>query len=311
MWHLSTKPLWGVSLLVTLAIALALGAHSGSEASGINGPRLQDVPVNCPPGPMPEQFSPYFGHGLGGFPVWAIGLREYATLLFPRDMEESRILTDLGYGTKILFALEREYEGSVILHGANLEDDTPLWFRIGDREPTTSPLLDPLDPPIPYQHEGWSDFPSNVFIPQAGCYYLEAATEAGTRLWRFTFSAGREPDPTPYELPVERGQGRVVVVPGLYDVQFIITASFLEDTEYRIIVSDDENTTIDFDRHNLYFREGEQSTRNGTRPGDGRINAWGMLPKGTLMAMQNPRFSIVTLSEPQRVGLRSAPLNLD
>jgi hypothetical protein len=65
----------------------------------------------------------------------------------------------------------------------------PRRFQIGDRAPSTTPILDPRAPPIPNQPAGWADFLSYLFIPQAGCYVLEAAWPGG--MWRLTFAAGR------------------------------------------------------------------------------------------------------------------------
>ncbi len=146
------------------------------------------VPTNCPHGPEPMVLSSHFGPGIGGYPAWAIGFGgPHATMpIYAGNLEPSRY----GWPQKVLWVVKRSYPGLVRLRGANLADGVQLWFEIGGRrEVTVAPVLKAPEPAIPYQTEGWAEFPSYLYIPRAGCYTLEAEWEGG--FWRVNFAAGR------------------------------------------------------------------------------------------------------------------------
>ena len=121
----------------------------------------------------------YFGRGVGESPVWAItGGSELVW-----SMADIRVgaHTEHGYQHKVLWVIEKAYRGIVSLRGGNLENGELLWFQIEGEEPTTNPVLDPAKPSA-YSNPDYADFPSNLLVPGAGCYFLEADWVEGT--WR-------------------------------------------------------------------------------------------------------------------------------
>ncbi len=149
-------------------------------------PPLGAVPQNCPPGPRPQNIFADIIPVIGSFPVWAAGfVGPHAILHIGNGKStQNNVYTQHGWYRKILWRVSRNSPSPVTLHGSSLRDGTPLWFQIGDQDPTLSPVLDPGTA----GEQPWTSFPSYIFIPQAGCYYLEAHWSSGS--WRITFAAG-------------------------------------------------------------------------------------------------------------------------
>jgi len=144
------------------------------------------VPQNCPPGPRPQNIFADIIPVIGSFPVWAAGfVGPHAILHIGNGKStQNNVYTQHGWYRKILWRVSRNSPSPVTLHGSSLRDGTPLWFQIGDQDPTLSPVLDPGTA----GEQPWTSFPSYIFIPQAGCYHLEAHWSSGS--WRITFAAG-------------------------------------------------------------------------------------------------------------------------
>lgn len=158
-------------------------------------PPLGPVPKDCPPGPTPQQiFSDLGPSGVGSYPVWAFGFDgPHATVPLSRDPDA--YTPPYGWTTKVIWRVSTHYTHPVHLQGGNLRTGTSLWFQIGDQNPEPSPILDPRPAeqaiaesgdPNPPQAVGWRSY---LYIPTAGCYYLEADWPGGS--WRITFAAGR------------------------------------------------------------------------------------------------------------------------
>jgi hypothetical protein len=150
---------------------------------------LGPIPDDCQPGPAPKRITRFTGPAVGVSPVWAIGFDGPPTKLYLRaDWEH----TQLGWTRKVLWLVKSGSSGRVELRAWNAADKTrtPLWFEFQPGEPSTSPVLDPKNPPIPPQSTQYKEFPSYLFIPEAGCYWLEASWKGGR--WRIPFAAGRE-----------------------------------------------------------------------------------------------------------------------
>jgi hypothetical protein len=159
---------------------------------------LGPLPTNCPRGPEISEIAPEVGSGIGAYPAWAVmgNPTSFAALVY----ELSRLSTHASYGWvhKFLWAVRRNYSGPLLIRGANLKDDTPLWFYIENNIP---PMV--IDHPVTEvnlhadSHVGamknWQLFPGSIFIPKAGCYYLEVVWEGGS--WKAIFPAGSLPDP--------------------------------------------------------------------------------------------------------------------
>jgi hypothetical protein len=164
----------------------------GETLHAISTENFGPPPAECPRGPEPMKFSDDWGSGVGGYPVWVLGMGgPYATLYFFNGSNNTR--TSHGWADKKLWVVKRTYHGAVRLHGGSLRDSTPLWFQIGGNPPTTEPVLDLSGPETRGDKTGWADFPSYLFIPSAGCYFLEAEWEGGR--WRLDFAAGSVDEP--------------------------------------------------------------------------------------------------------------------
>jgi hypothetical protein len=98
-----------------------------------------------------------------------------------------------GYYQKVLWVIQPHYGHPVHLSGSDLDRGSPLWFEIGNKAPTTAPVLDPTHPgAYPYNpanpDQVFAEYPSYLFVPHAGCFVLEANWPEGH--WRIPFAAG-------------------------------------------------------------------------------------------------------------------------
>ena len=151
-------------------------------------PPLGPVPRDCPPGPTPQPILPGLGPVIGGSKVWVAGFAGPRAVLYL----DRNWFTQHGWGWKLIWEVGPNYTHLVTLHGANLRSSAPIWFQFLDEDPTTSAVLDPQHPNHPGSAVGgdWNEWGSYVFVPSAGCYYLEARWPGGH--WRITFAAGRQ-----------------------------------------------------------------------------------------------------------------------
>ncbi len=171
---------------------LRSGAVTGTVTLPVVAPAAVPAPLGplsttCPRNPPPTTINPAFGTAIGMRPAWAIGFSPGLAL----RMGNPQFITHGPHGwyVKILWVVAPGFYPRVTLRGSTAGGGAPLWFQIGDQAPSIAPILNPQAPPIPNQPPGWANFPSYLFIPQAGCYALEASWPGGT--WRLTFAAGR------------------------------------------------------------------------------------------------------------------------
>jgi hypothetical protein len=151
-------------------------------------PPLGSIPRDCTPGPTPRSSLPGIGPVIGGSKVWASGFEgSHATILI-RPYDDT--YTQHGWSWKIVWEVGPDYTQLVTIQGGNLRNGMPLWIQVTGN-PATSAVLDPKHPDHPGSSVGidWAEWGSYVFIPQAGCYYLQASWPGGS--WRIDFAAGR------------------------------------------------------------------------------------------------------------------------
>ena len=154
------------------------------EATAQETTDLEKTSQDCAPPSETVDIAPqYYGRAAGNSPVWAI-INRPKLILSMSEMAESP-LTEHGYQYKVLWVVEKNYSGKVVLQGGNVEDGTPLWFKIGGEEPTTTPTIDPLHPGA-FSNPDYSDFPSYIFMPGIGCYFIEARWNKQS--WRINLS---------------------------------------------------------------------------------------------------------------------------
>jgi len=138
---------------------------------------------------MPRPVFSDVGPGVGSFPVWAFGFGgPHAIVRIPTSYFT---YTRYGWTWKLIWRVSVHYMQPVTLHGGNLQTGTLLWFQIGT--PSTAPVLDPRPDEAQITQSGYPaeavEWHSYLYIPAAGCYYLEADWPGGH--WRITFAAGR------------------------------------------------------------------------------------------------------------------------
>lgn len=149
-------------------------------------PPLGLPPQDCPLGPPPHNVFSDVIPGYGSFPAWAFGLEPTIRI------STSFTYTQYGWTWKVIWRVSTRYTQPVQLHGGNLRTGMPLWFQIGEPASTT-PILDPRPDEQQIAQSGapteFVEWKSYLYIPTAGCYYVEADWPQGS--WRITFAAGR------------------------------------------------------------------------------------------------------------------------
>ncbi len=153
--------------------------------------KLGPVPQDCPPGPVPQDVVSNTGPVVGGGPVWAGNFTGPHATLEWLPSYATEFHNQYGWGHKLLWIVEDHVKGLVTVHGANLQDGSPLRPDAEQKVATSTPItlvLNPQDPTITNHVDQWVEFPGALDIPKAGCYYLVATWPGGS--WRITFAAG-------------------------------------------------------------------------------------------------------------------------
>jgi hypothetical protein len=98
--------------------------------------------------------------------------------------------TDHGWRVKFLWVIDPGQEAPVTIRGGDLSGDRGLSLEPEGTKVSASATLDPGRPGVPPDpSSGFKEFPSYVYFPAAGCYFLEATWPGGS--WRIVFAAGR------------------------------------------------------------------------------------------------------------------------
>ncbi len=126
---------------------------------------LGAVPQNCPSGPTPEAIGPNGLSGIGASPVWVFVFQgPHATLHLAGEGSH----TQYGWSTGFLLAI----------------GPTDVGVR-ASMHPELSVLIGTV-----FASDGkWEEWATHLYLPGAGCYYLEATWPGGA--WHLTFAAGR------------------------------------------------------------------------------------------------------------------------
>lgn len=155
-----------------------------------NRTNVGPVPTNCPAnGQLSSQvISPAMGSAVGVSPVWAAGLSgTYPTALLQND----RYSPQKGWPWKLAWEVGPNYQQTVSIRAGYPNTSKLLLFQASpDDNLTTTLTLDPKHPGHPFSQLGpdWNEWGSYIFLPGAGCYYLEATWPQGH--WLFYFAVG-------------------------------------------------------------------------------------------------------------------------
>jgi hypothetical protein len=154
-------------------------------ASAANvGPAPKDCPLDPPL--RPQKLSDNIAPLVGTSPVWATAGGGSG----PGHLAGDTWSPDGGWPGKIVWEVGPNYNRPVILLAGNLRDGTFLQWHFPEHQLTWAPVLDPQHPGHPVSVIGpeWNEWGSEILIPAAGCYYVEAIWPEGH--WRVTFAVG-------------------------------------------------------------------------------------------------------------------------
>ena len=129
-----------------------------------------------------------FADGIGGGPVYAVGLMDFATV----SLENDRAVAQ-GWPAKELWVINPRYHGPITLSGRNLVTGAPVWFSFSGPA-STHPKLNG-SPPGTGTSGIWTQDPSYVVFPQVGCYTVSARWSTGS--WQVTKAVGYGPAVAP------------------------------------------------------------------------------------------------------------------
>ena len=89
---------------------------------------------------------------------------------------------------KVLWVLEPKSE-RVMVSGHDVGTGAALMFDPVNGPLADTLLLDPAHPGTPDRRKGWTEYPTLVRFPSAGCYLIEASWADGS--WQRGFGIGR------------------------------------------------------------------------------------------------------------------------
>ena len=153
---------------------------------------LDATPAACTQNTLTQTFdAPSLPAGVGGAPLWVTGFSG------PRAVLNHLVRAhppELGWYQQIQLVGATNFSGPITLQGGIVGSIYPLWFGFDSHErhlivryqfnPGDSNLSNHTTDDQP-----WNIRPINLYIPQAGCYYLQATWDGGG--WIAFFAAGR------------------------------------------------------------------------------------------------------------------------
>lgn len=184
----SSYPLHSMIIIVK-SLDKNLTPPAAVPAHAILGP----APQHCPPSVSLQDFdAANFSPGVGELPTWVVGFDGPSINLTQLQRAKQ---SSYGWFRPILLVLETDLKGPVTLWGGGISNHSFLWFsdRHSKGNPTESSIrLLPNDPAITrytgFDDQAWLVWPADLYIPAAGCYYLQATWPGGS--WMVFFAAG-------------------------------------------------------------------------------------------------------------------------
>ncbi len=153
---------------------------------------LDATPAACPQNTQTQNFdAPYLPPGVGGGPFWVTGFTG------PRAVLNHLVRAhppQLGWYQQIQLVGATNFPDTITLQGGITGSAFPLWFGFDPHEKDLifSYQYSPADSSLSNHttdDQQWAVRPINLYIPQAGCYYLQATWDGGS--WTEYFAAGR------------------------------------------------------------------------------------------------------------------------
>jgi hypothetical protein len=97
--------------------------------------------------------------------------------------------TSDGWTIKVLWLLMPHTSFTPTLSGTEVGTGSPIVFDPSNGPPSTTMPLDPNHAGTPSHRQGWSEYPSLLSFPEAGCYQIQASWSGGS--WHLGFGFGR------------------------------------------------------------------------------------------------------------------------
>jgi hypothetical protein len=145
--------------------------------------------------------APSFSPGLGALPMWVTGFSTSAAgQRAVLDHLQRAQPPEAGWFQQVLLVSSTNFTGAITIQGGIEGSILPLWFGVfppGIAPRSSFGLIQtitvrPLDISVSNHttdDQTWSILPINLYIAQAGCYYLKATWNTGS--WTAYFAAGK------------------------------------------------------------------------------------------------------------------------
>lgn len=190
--------------ILTLGILLSCtgsGTPSPAGSASVSPPsptasmtvaaHLASAPSGCPSWDALLQHTPPWGALFGSAPAFGAfyARRDPSAGSFHVGTNTRRKKN--GWGVKVLWVLQPIVTEPVLLSGQEVGTGWPITFDASGLNPTRSDTirLDPSNPGTPSHRKGWSEYPSTLWFPEAGCYIIKASWADGS--WQRGFGFGR------------------------------------------------------------------------------------------------------------------------
>lgn len=153
---------------------------------------LDSAPQACLQHTLTQNFdAPSLPDGVGGVPLWVTGFTGPLAILNHLVRAQP---PELGWYQQIQLVGATNFSGAIQLQGGIADNIYPLWFGFDphERHPIVNYQFNPGDSSISNHttdDQQWNIRPINLYIPQAGCYFLQATWDGGS--WIVYFAAGR------------------------------------------------------------------------------------------------------------------------
>jgi hypothetical protein len=155
---------------------------------------LGAAPRSCSAAPL-RAFNPNDAFvGVGQDPIWVGFFFSHArapAILHPYQPPSA---ADARFGFPVPLLIETVPGASepITLMVADSTRGTPLWFvpdpNSRQEGPTIELVIDPRDPHILLETNGWKSWNVTLYLPRSGCYELHAVWRSGS--WRATVAGG-------------------------------------------------------------------------------------------------------------------------
>lgn len=203
--HLSV---WPVGLALALGALLLAGCSVGASTSGTGGSTatttpgasatsgaatptpgsstLADAPQSCPSAATLTVIDASVGSGIGTMPVWALGVSGATATL---HLGASATRTAHGWQGAMKWVVQAHAQGPIVVQGQLMQGGyPPIWFQSGAQQATTEMAIDQSHPG-PGSTSAFAQFPTTIWVPQAGCYQIVVNWHGGN--WSAVVGIGR------------------------------------------------------------------------------------------------------------------------